>query len=320
MTTETSRPDYRRSTEPRLQHEAFLYAGEREFHAGALPFIRDGIEAGEPVLVVLRADKAERLRARLDGDADEVYWAEPRQASGHRPERFIPGWNRYLHRRPGGQVRGLGERGRLPTNTAELIDVQRYESLLDLAFAGSRSFSLLCPYDTDVVDPTTIDRARESHQVTLHRGTRSQVHGNPPPDDYGAHPLPDSADVLQLFMFDAGQLSQVRRIVDGYAARLGLGGSRTYDYVLAVDEVAANSIRHGGGTGILRVWRKGGCLTSEIRDRGVIDSHPTATDERPPTDQKSGRGLWLVHQLCDLVQTRSTPSEGTLTRLHISRT
>jgi anti-sigma regulatory factor (Ser/Thr protein kinase) len=121
-------------------------------------------------------------------------------------------------------------------------------------------------------------------------------------------------------MFEAEQLPQVRRIVDGHAARLGIAGGRTYDYVLAVDEVATNSIRHGGGTGILQVWLTGGCLTSEIRDRGVLDSRPTATDQRPPPDQTSGRGLWLVHQLCDLVQTRSSPSEGTLTRLHISRT
>jgi hypothetical protein len=40
-----------------FRHEALLYAGEVCFLTGTLPFIREGIAAGEPVLVVVSAAK-----------------------------------------------------------------------------------------------------------------------------------------------------------------------------------------------------------------------------------------------------------------------
>ena len=48
--------------DPAFVHEAFLYRGPDEFLRGMLQFIRDGIEAGEPVFVVLSAEKIARLR------------------------------------------------------------------------------------------------------------------------------------------------------------------------------------------------------------------------------------------------------------------
>lgn len=213
----------------------------------------------------------------------------------------------------------VGEPAGLPSSTAELIDAQRHESLLDAAFAGDRPFSLLCPYDTDSVDAAEITHARGSHHATLRRGTRRRNPGAASAG-YNGHRLPEPDAVLEEFSFTADQLARVRAMVESQAARLGLGGGRTYDYVLAVDEVAANSIIHGGGAGTLRIWRTGDCLTTEVRDRGVLDVARDTPDQRPGTEMLYGRGLWLVHQLCDLVQTRSTPAEGTTTRLHISRT
>jgi hypothetical protein len=36
--------------------------------------------------------------------------------------------------------------------------------------------------------------------------------------------------------------------------------------VLAVDEVATNSLRHGGGRGTLRIWRDADAVVCEVRD------------------------------------------------------
>jgi hypothetical protein len=38
-----------------FRHEALLYAGEIDFLTGTLPFIREGVAADEPVLVVVSA-------------------------------------------------------------------------------------------------------------------------------------------------------------------------------------------------------------------------------------------------------------------------
>ena len=51
------------------------------------------------------------------------------------------------------------------------------------------------------------------------------------------------------------------------------------------------------------------------RDAGYLED-PLAGRTMPTARQVGGRGLWLVHQLCDLVEIRSTPHEGTTIRLH----
>lgn len=304
-----------------LWHQAFLYTGEDEFLAEAAPFVQHGMAEYEPVIVVVPPPRAGVLRSVLGADSDRVYFVEPRLNLGRRPERFIPGWDTYLRRTSEGRshcrVWAVGEPGSLPASTAELIDGQRYESLLDSAFTGGRPFSLLCPYDLDTVHPTVAEQARRSHPLSVEQGVHRRV-GAPPPNAYAGHQLPEPETVLEDFTFDVGQLGEVRDRVDGHAARLGLGGGRTYDYVLAVDEVGSNSVMHGGGAGRLRVWRNGDCLTSEIHDQGLMRRSPES-DARPSTEAGHGRGLWLVHQLCDLVQIRSAEDEGTTIRLHISR-
>ncbi len=304
-----------------LRHEALLYAGPAEFLAGAGPFVRDALDAGDPVLVVLAPERAGALRTALAADSDRVYFVEPRLGYGRRPDRFIPNWDDYLARAGGGsrtRVWAVGEPGRRPASTAELIDGQRYESLLDSAFSGDRPFSLLCPYDTDAIDATEVEEALRSHSLRRRPGADLTADGTRPPDGYTGHHLVEPASVLEQYVFGVDDLAQVRSLVDGHAARLGLGGGRAYDYVLAVDEVAANSIVHGGGTGTLRIWRHDDCLTSEVHDRGVLHG-PSTVGRRPSTGDHHGRGLWLVHQLCDLVQIRSSATEGTTVRLHISR-
>jgi anti-sigma regulatory factor (Ser/Thr protein kinase) len=95
----------------------------------------------------------------------------------------------------------------------------------------------------------------------------------------------------------------------------GLDPERTANILLATSEVATNSVRHAGGRGTLRVWREPDALLCEVHDSGSIVS-PLVGLERPGPSQLEGRGLWLVNQLCDLVQVRSTPS-GSVVRLHM---
>lgn len=86
------------------------------------------------------------------------------------------------------------------------------------------------------------------------------------------------------------------------------------ELVLAVDEIATNSIRHGGGVGMLRLWREGETLLCEIQDRGRIED-PLLGRVRPDSAPGCGRGVWIANQLCDLVQIRSSAA-GTRVRMH----
>jgi anti-sigma regulatory factor (Ser/Thr protein kinase) len=87
--------------------------------------------------------------------------------------------------------------------------------------------------------------------------------------------------------------------------------------VLAVSELANNSLHHGGGRARARVWTQAGSLVCEVSDKGQI-ARALADRERPPDGVEGARGLWLVNQLCDLLQLRAT-AQGTVARLHMRR-
>lgn len=122
-------------------------------------------------------------------------------------------------------------------------------------------------------------------------------------------------DVAAERTFALNGLAEVRSVVAEQAARFGLAPDRTADFVLAVDEIACNSVQHGGGDGALRMWPEQDRLLCEISDRGVIDDQHLDR-ARPATDAMGGRGLWLAQQLCDELQITSTAS-GTVVRAGI---
>ncbi len=128
--------------------------------------------------------------------------------------------------------------------------------------------------------------------------------------------LPEPGSTLAERLFTLQDLHAVRALVTGHAARCGLADDIAHGFVLAVHEVAANSVQHGGGHGILRLWQDRDRLVCEVRDRGVIDPSRIA-DEAPSPEKTAGRGLWLARQLCDLVEMQIS-STGSVVRLHIA--
>src|SRR5215203_1956895 len=118
-----------------------------------------------------------------------------------------------------------------------------------------------------------------------------------------------------LCPYDAGDLSEVRHRVTAEAERAGMDATEVADLVTAVSELAANSVLHGGGSGVLRLWQEGERLLAEVEDRGRIEE-PMVGRIRPDVHREGGRGLWLANQLCDLVQIRSSEA-GTTVRLHL---
>jgi anti-sigma regulatory factor (Ser/Thr protein kinase) len=112
-----------------------------------------------------------------------------------------------------------------------------------------------------------------------------------------------------------GSLSELRHAVAEDPALNSLSPARRTDLVLAVNEAATNAVRHGDGECMTRVWHERGEVVTEV------SSHPGIADvaagcRRPPTDALDGRGLWLINQLCDLVELRSDAVEMTL-RMHV---
>jgi anti-sigma regulatory factor (Ser/Thr protein kinase) len=177
---------------------------------------------------------------------------------------------------------------------------------------------LLCPYDTGALGPDVLEEAERSHPYLSERGAAREsagYRGLAQAAEPFAAPLPDPSTPPAELGFGPGSLAGLRELVSRQATAAGLDPARTADLVLAVDEVATNSLRHGGGRGTLRVWREDGALVCEVRDAGRLQN-PMAGRERPTPERDGGRGLWMVNQLCDLVQLRSFP-DGAAVRVHV---
>jgi anti-sigma regulatory factor (Ser/Thr protein kinase) len=304
-----------------FRHEALFYSGASEFLEHTLAFIAEGLEHEEPVLVVVNRPKIDALRDALDRAAGKVQFADMAEV-GHNPARIIPAWRDFVQQNGGGarRLRGIGEPISTDRNHAALAECHRHESLLNVAFAESGEWWLLCPYDTSSLPVEVVDEARRTHPFLCEGGkhrsspwARDVREITAPFDD----PLPEPPAATPEHVFDASQLPAIRAQIREVGVRAGFDATHITDVVLAVDEVVSNSIRHGGGTGVLRIWSDDHALLCDVRDTGFVDD-PLVGRHRPAPEQLGGRGLWLVNQLCELVQIRSSRA-GTIVRLHFER-
>lgn len=303
--------------EPGLRHEVLFYADDEEFLEGIVPVVREVLEASGSSLIAVRRHKSELLRGEL-GDAGTAVEFVDMEVVGRNPARIIPVWRDFLERTAGSDapVLGIGEPAWPGRDPVELEECRRHEALLNSAFAPDREWSLLCPYDSAALDDDVLERACESHSHVRSHGARVESPTwsgpvNSPFEGLLSKPPGDS----RAIEFGRESLAQARALVAREAASAALSEDRGPDMVVAVGELAANSVLHGGGHGTLRVWRELDALVAEVRDRGRIEQ-PLAGRLRPGAGQGGGRGLWMVNQLCDLVQIRSGP-EGTGVRVRI---
>lgn len=299
-----------------------LYAeGADGFVRCTLPPIERALAAGEPVLVVAGSERIALLHEALGDDAARVRFADTRRLARN-PARIIPAWREFLaeHSANGDHALGVSEAiwaGRTP---AELAECELHESLLELAFGAGRPWCLLCPYDLDNLEDEVIESAQRGHAFLARDGERRRndtyEHAHASQQAFAA-PLPEPLVEPQRLSFAASDLGELRHFLSRWAAGEGLEDPRGEELVLAVNELATNSVRYGGGSGELRVWREADTLLCEIRDDGHI-TDPLVGRCRPMPDENNGRGLWLANQLCDLVQIRSSP-QGTTVRVHKRR-
>jgi anti-sigma regulatory factor (Ser/Thr protein kinase) len=304
-----------------FRHEALFYDGLDGFVEGTSAFVKEGLEADEPTLVLAGAHKLAALRAELGTQAGLVQFADMGHV-GLNPARIIPAWVDFLARSApnGRRVRGICEPIWAERSSDELVECQRHESLLNVAFADSPGWWLLCPYDVGELAAGVLDEARRSHPYLWQDGvhadssTYRDLETAAKPFD---SPLPPRPACHQLIILDVANLRHVRDVVVRAARSHGLPEDRAADLVLSVNELAGNSLRHGGGSGSVRIWTADRMLICEIEDAGHI-FQPLAGRERPLPDRENGFGLWLVNQLCDLVQVR-TFEKGSVIRLHMAR-
>jgi anti-sigma regulatory factor (Ser/Thr protein kinase) len=121
-------------------------------------------------------------------------------------------------------------------------------------------------------------------------------------------------DAVRLAV-DLAHIATIRHAVTQFAAWHGLPDRRRADFVLAVNELVTNAVQHGGGSGDVLLGRAESALWCEVTDQGPGLPLDRRDGYRlPPANAPGGRGLWLVHRLCDEV-TIATGARGTTVRV-----
>jgi anti-sigma regulatory factor (Ser/Thr protein kinase) len=297
-------------------HEAYFYRDMAGFTEAARAFVEEGVAAGEVVLVAVSAPQIEALRQVLDPRAAVTFTDMARL--GRNPGRIISVWRKFVRGNTlaGRVVRGIGEPVWAGRSTAELIECQRHEVLLNVAFVDGPQWRLMCPYNVTALDPEVLDEAQRSHPVVGSDGARTPS-GHYEPDLGRLNPpLPPPSTPVRELVFSARNLREVRELVGEQADIAGLTKDQAGDFMLATHETAVNSVLHGGGLGSMRLWHEPGRLVCEFHDQGWI-ADPLVGRTAPAPGALHGRGLWLANELCDLVQLRSS-ADGTVVRMHVA--
>lgn len=299
-----------------FNHVGFFYQTAREYAQTVAGFLRAGLAGGEPGFAAVPPARGTAIRDALGTDARHVEFADMTQV-GRNPARIIPMLQAFVSRQAGRRVRYVGEPVWAGRTAAQVREATRHEALINLAF-GASAARILCPYDAAGLAPAVIADARRTHPLVLSSGRQEASPGYAMPFQVPSScglplPSPPSAAMSHTYRVN---LSQVRALVFEHATAAGLPQTRAHDLVLAVSEVAANTLRHTSSPGTLDIWHDQDEIVCEIRDRGTI-TDPLAGRRLPAPDATGGHGLWLVHQVCDLVELRSD-SSGTTVRMHMA--
>jgi anti-sigma regulatory factor (Ser/Thr protein kinase) len=303
-----------------FRHEALFFEDDDDFVDQVISYLREGLEADEALVVVEPRPHLDLVRAALGADAAAVHWLDVADV-GANPARILPLWTDLLavHGGTGRPVRGVEEAtfpGRRPQ---ELVECEVHQALMDLAFAPGPAWQLLCPYDRRLPSAVLAGALR------THARWRDADGGGPSPDHLPAGdgvdlatlpasaPLPPPTDVVLRGDFGLRDVPAVRRTVRAYARSCGLSADQVENLELAASELASNCIRHGGGRGSVALWREPDAVVVEFCSQGRLRD-PLAGRRRPDPLGNGGMGLYLVQQLCDLVQTRTGPA-GTTVRV-----
>lgn len=301
-----------------LRHELLLYRDAASLLAVLLPFLQDGLANGEPVLVATPGSQLALIRAALGRAGDVIRWTDMTEA-GRNPGRILP-WvlQSFADQHPGRRVRIVGEPVWPGRTAQEYPACAQHEAAINWAFAD-REVSVLCPYDAGRLGPGVLAEARCTHPSLLGPAGSRPSAGYAPAEVVERHnaPLPGPAEPVAVLRYDLDDLPLLRRFVADHAGAAGLDADRVADLQIAVTELATNSVAHAGGAGTLRVWRTARHLICEIHDDGRL-ADPLAGRLTPAHDGIGGRGLVIVHALCDLVRVPTTAA-GTTVRLHMLR-
>jgi transcriptional regulator with XRE-family HTH domain len=145
-----------------LAHRALLYGSDDAFVEAIVPFVSEGMDRAEPVLVVTSGRNVDLVRREVpDGN---VTFAESSEWYGS-PLTAVTACRSFAKERieaGAPWIRIVGEPVWPSGSDDDVGPWATYESMFNLIF-GTAPLTVVCPYDSRSLDPSIIGVARRTH-------------------------------------------------------------------------------------------------------------------------------------------------------------
>jgi anti-sigma regulatory factor (Ser/Thr protein kinase) len=300
------------------RHTALLYDSTDELLTAAVPFLVEGLAAGEVAVLSCGREHSALLAEALGADARVVVM--DREAIYTRPTAAVAAYRRMMLRQVAdgaSRVRLVGE-VRVGDGPEDLATWARFEAVCNVALAPL-PLSSVCAYDTRTLPDPLRESVVQTHPGFLTTGGRTPNHRYVDPvtvlrRSSSLRPAPGEAvdPALRLSgLTDRACLPDVRARLRAALAGPWWQEEIRRDFVAALAEVASNAFRHGRPPVDLRLWTTPSRLLCTVTDRGAGFDDPLA-GYLPPGDRRAaGAGLWLARQSCDRLE--AYPDRGGFT-------
>jgi anti-sigma regulatory factor (Ser/Thr protein kinase) len=306
-------------------HEALIYDSEDQLLERLVPFVDDGLRAGEPVFVVARAETLELLRRVSTRFTDLVAGVSPSEAWWRGGPVTLQAYDegiRALLATGARRVRVVGEpvwlaagyRGR---------QWRRYEAVANSHFADV-SVDILCLHDARLLSADILGDVVRTHPLVTAADHCRPLGSFVDPasfvmaaeDEVMPAPPSDGVEEHHVTTDHESALPRFRARLVGAAM-----GDRLDELALAFPELLRNAAIHGKPPVTVRYWtaadRRG--LYCEVSDSGGGIDDPLEGYAPWNPDRVGGRGLWLARQFADDLSLRNTGSGTTATLLVLNR-
>lgn len=306
-------------------HAVAVYDSDDDLRRRVLPFLHEGLAAGETVVCLVSEHATTRLQDALAAEAGDISWQLPGVSYDNLGPMF-DGLRRYLAEQhdAGHRIRLLAEND-TPADAARTAAYLRFEAASNDVL-GAYGFPWTCLYGRHRYPADVLEQVAQVHPHLLdHNGCTVGSDRYVPPDTYlDAHPGPLSVIPPQVLIDDwitaAGQLGPVRRTAAEAARALGLPAKEGDDFELAAGEVLSNAVRHGEQPCRVRLWATTDHVVLRVDDQGPGDDIATK-GFRPPDPghgHLGGMGVWMIRHLADSVHINTGP-DGTAVELQFLR-
>jgi anti-sigma regulatory factor (Ser/Thr protein kinase) len=278
-----------------LRHNALVYESEDAYLARSVPFLKEGIEAGEGAIVAHTRPGIASMREALGADAAHVTFVDV-SASYTRPAHTLAAYHavyaEQLARTP--VLRAVAD-VQFGPDPSEWDLWTGYEAVFNRSF-GHLPVWVLCSYNANGTPDQVIEGVWQTHPevVTDDAWRRSDRFEHPDHLLRRIAPAPSVLTGLRSISH-GGSLEELREQLARELAADGVSATQSLDMLLAASEVAVNATQHGRGIRDVRVGRERGRYVFEIIDRGDGFDDPTAGYLAPRSGTSTG--LWVARQL-----------------------